>query len=386
MPKARSLADLMRIRAHEPNRKYLETINGTLGTALGFKRRRNEMFSDEPAVLVFVPEKINPKWIPRQLEIKSSLKGPDGLECPLDVICSRRALGKKPAIASESPTAIRLRGFDDRIYCGSQISSSNLEKVEVGTLGAFVYRVSDGAIGFLTNRHVAVGRTVYHPWARGSSIFPQGTTLIGKVDHGTMIEDVSAEEWYGSFAAETGAVVHVDAAFVELDQKHINVDEDILPEPLITGTDIPEGRFGAPLRLNKVDLEKDLVDLNLIGMPVFHVGRTSGLRKGSVWAVSYEWKDTLQQTSYADLLISGENIDEAVGDSEHALFSSSGDSGSVVFTVVKGVKRPVGLLWGGQRQAIRGGSALEHWSYASRLSPILDRLNLKIVTDDIEFH
>jgi len=62
MAEAKSIKDLMCIRAH--NRQFLDSINGNLGTALGFKKKTGEEISQQPAIIVFVPQKINPKWIP----------------------------------------------------------------------------------------------------------------------------------------------------------------------------------------------------------------------------------------------------------------------------------------------------------------------------------
>jgi hypothetical protein len=57
MPEAQSIRDLMRIRAH--NQQLLDSINGNLGTALGFKKRTGQALSSQPAVIVFVPRKGN---------------------------------------------------------------------------------------------------------------------------------------------------------------------------------------------------------------------------------------------------------------------------------------------------------------------------------------
>ena len=100
MPEARSLRDLMRIRAH--NRDFLDSINGTLGTALGYKKRTGEPVSDEPAIVVFVPMKINPKWIPASQLIPPSLHGPDGLSCALDVVEGSSAKEESPVARGES--------------------------------------------------------------------------------------------------------------------------------------------------------------------------------------------------------------------------------------------------------------------------------------------
>ena len=58
MAEAKSLKDLMRIRAH--NRQFLDSINGTLGTALGFKKKTGEDISTQPAIIVFVPMQFVP--------------------------------------------------------------------------------------------------------------------------------------------------------------------------------------------------------------------------------------------------------------------------------------------------------------------------------------
>ena len=83
MPAASSLKDLIRIR-HQ-NRAYIDSINENLGSALGFKRRTGEEASEDPAILIFVPRKINPKWLGDQV-IKKELSGPGGLSCLVDVV------------------------------------------------------------------------------------------------------------------------------------------------------------------------------------------------------------------------------------------------------------------------------------------------------------
>ena len=90
MPEAKSLEDLMRIRAN--NREFLESISHNLGTALGFKKRTGQPLSKQPAILVFVPQKINPKWIPEGQMIPEKLEGPDGLMVCTG--CSGRRQGK----------------------------------------------------------------------------------------------------------------------------------------------------------------------------------------------------------------------------------------------------------------------------------------------------
>jgi hypothetical protein len=120
MAQATSLTELMRIRAHI--RAYLESINDTLGTALGFKKVTGETISTEPAIIVFVPMKINPKWIPGSQVIPQRLEGPDGLWCPLDVVEGGAAEVEEEVPRAESELAERLRGWDDKVWSGSQIA------------------------------------------------------------------------------------------------------------------------------------------------------------------------------------------------------------------------------------------------------------------------
>ncbi|MBI4702539.1 MAG: hypothetical protein HY744_15575 [Deltaproteobacteria bacterium] len=89
MRQAKSLRDLLSIR--NANRDYLGAIGGNLGTALGFKKRFREEVSDEPAILVFVPRKIEAKWLPKGHAIKKRLAGPGDRWCPLGV-CRGKAL------------------------------------------------------------------------------------------------------------------------------------------------------------------------------------------------------------------------------------------------------------------------------------------------------
>ena len=58
---ARSLNDLLRIRA--ANRPSIEAVNGSLGTALGFKWSDGKR-TDHPCVIIFVPQKTDPWLVP----------------------------------------------------------------------------------------------------------------------------------------------------------------------------------------------------------------------------------------------------------------------------------------------------------------------------------
>jgi hypothetical protein len=64
-------------------------------------------------------------------------------------------------------------------------------------------------------------------------------------------------------------------------------------------------------------------------------------------------------------------------------FSDPGDSGSLI--VLKSNRRPIGLLWGGQTEQLRAGSAQENWTYATRLDNIFKELKLELITDVNQF-
>src|SRR5688500_5463513 len=124
MPEAKSLIDLMRIRSY--NQDILENVNSTLGTALGLKKPTDGELTDAPAILVFVPFKVNPKWIPSGQLLPEKLEGPNGLWCFVDVVEGERSETEtiRAIQKSSSYLAERLRGWDDKIWCGSQISST----------------------------------------------------------------------------------------------------------------------------------------------------------------------------------------------------------------------------------------------------------------------
>ena len=348
MPEAQSLGDLMRIRAH--NRDFLDSINGKLGTALGFKKRTGEAVSDEPAIIVFVPRKINPKWIPGSQLIPESLNGPDGLLCPLDVVEGGKAETEKEVAPAVDELAERLRGWDDQVWSGSQIAhwvDSQAGSYSVGTLGAFARKRSDDTLGFLTNQHVGIqpGQKLYHP-------VPWGTHL-GTTER--VIEYTADENWYGSFVDEPATFVRVDCAFARTVS---NFDlADINPEMMGVG------------ELGPVK-EISLDHMSIIGQKVLRVGRTTGLRQGNVVAFGYEWVDESDVTAYTDLLIIGEN---------NIPFSTHGDSGSLIVTNDEHLN-PIGLLWGGWQEKLRTGRAQENWTYGIDLSRVLDALEIDLVS------
>jgi hypothetical protein len=93
-----------------------------------------------------------------------------------------------------------------------------------------------------------------------------------------------------------------------------------------------------------------LQDMSIIGKKVQRVGRTTGLRYGTVVAFGYEFIDDNEVTVYTDLLI--------VGDDKP--FSTHGDSGSLIVT--RDDNKAIGLLWGGWQEKLRTGHAQENWT------------------------
>ena len=349
MPEATSLKDLMRIRAH--NRALLDEINGTLGTALGFKKPTDGAITDKPAVIVFVPEKINPKWIPDSQLLPKELQGPDNLSCPLDVVEGSTSDEEDPVERAQTELAERLRGWDDQVWAGSQVAhwvNANQGTYSMGTLGAYARRRSDGALGLLTNKHVAIapGQKLFHPVPWGTHIATTRQTL----------EFVRDEQWYGPLVNEPSTWVRADCGFAELEPDF--QPEDVNPHLMSVG------KLGESLPIS-------LDDTSILGMKVLRVGRTTGLRKGSVAAFGYEYRDESSRTYYTDLLIIGEG---------GMAFSTHGDSGSLIVTD-DGEHRPVGLLWGGWQKKLRTGYGQENWTYGIALTRVLDALDIDIVRE-----
>lgn len=377
MSEAKSLKDLMRIRAH--NREFLESINHNLGTAIGFKKRTGQPLSKQPAIIVFVPQKINPKWIPEGQMIPEKLEGPDDLWCVLDVVEGGKAEpeyeppGEKNKLAeltldelerfvstrvrcvlnevprAEDELAEQLRGWADKVWSGSQIShwvKQDKGIYSVGTLGVFAKSRTDDSMGFLTNQHVGIepGQKIFHPVPWGIHM---GTTE-------RVIEYVEDQKWYGPYVDEPEARVRADCAFVKLETGFNDIN------PQMMGV----GELGSVKNIS-------LDDMSIIGKRVLRVGRTTGLRRGTIVAFGYEWEhEESGFTDYTDLLIIGDN---------NIPFSTHGDSGSLIVLDNEELN-PIGLLWGGWQEKLHTGYAQENWTYGIALSRVLDALEIDLIT------
>lgn len=348
MAEAKSLKDLMRIRAH--NREFLDSINDGLGTALGFKKRSGQPLSKQPAIIVFVPLKINPKWIPEAQLIPGKLEGPDGLWCVLDVVEGGRAEVGKEVEPAVDELVERLRGWDDQVWAGSQIAhwvDQDVGSYSMGTLGAFARTRNNGTLGFLTNQHVGIepGKKNLHP-------VPWGTQL-GTTER--VIKWAEDQEWYGPLVDEPDTYVRVDCAFVRLD-------------PGFDLADINTHMMGVGQLGQVKNISVD--DMSIIGRKVLRVGRTTGLRRGTIVAFGYEFIDDRDVTAYTDLLIIGD---------DDIPFSTHGDSGSLI-VLDNPELNPIGLLWGGWQEKLRTGYAQEKWTYGISLSRVLDSLDIDLVS------
>jgi hypothetical protein len=351
---AKSLRDLMCIRAQKSNRKLLESINNNLGTALGLKKRSGEEISDEPAIIVFVPEKIDPKWIPKSQFIPKTLQGPNGLWCHLDVVQGGRAEIPDEVPEANDVLCENLRGAADQIWVGSQISfwigspDPFLGDYGFGTIGAFARsRGRDKALGIITNSHVGLspGTPLFHP-------VPWGTKLA-TTDRVRLYE--KDKKWYALTERASG-YVRTDCAFAKLDED-FNLSN---ANPFVM--DI--GKLG---KTKKISLD----DMSILGQKVLRVGRTTGKRYGTIVAFGYEVIDQRDVTLYTDLLI--------VGDKEQP-FAGYGDSGSLI-VLDNDEREPVGLLWGAGQEKLRTGYGQEKWAYGICLDRVLDALKVDLVSD-----
>ncbi len=356
MPNAKTLRDLMRIRA--ANRDFFDSINGTQGTAIGYKKRTSDdEVSNEPAVIVFVPQKINPKWLPQSQVLPKEIQGPNGLSCALDVVEGSSAKDESPVARDESKLAIRLRGWDEQIWAGSQVSHwVDLVKgsYSMGTIGALVRGRTTGELGLLTNQHVAIsaGKKLYHP-------VPWGTHIATTRRLRTFVPD---EVWYGPLVDEPDTLVRIDCAFAAF-TSHVG-EKDLNPH--LMGV----GEMG-----EVADIDLDDESMSIIGQDVLRVGRTTGLRSGRVVAFGYEYHDDQGDTRYTDLLVIGTER----GENGRTLpFSTHGDSGSLIVTD-DDAHRPVGLLWGGWEERRRAEHGQENWTWGACLSRVLDALNIDLV-------
>lgn len=353
MPQASTLRELLRIR--QRNADQLRTISGYLGSAVGYKYHEDtgEFAVDRagrmiPAILVFVRRKLPLEKIPPKDRVRSRLTGPDRLTCATDVVVG--ALPSRPPRSKPFSTANRklLKELHEKkkdMVGGLPIAAPHA----IGTAACVVKR---GKVnGFLTNWHVAgfPGTRILRPSPR-----------LGLVGH-TMLSELFAKKTkhkddLESYFDHDDTRHRLDAAFIAFGRHVRKKDRD----PGVHGL----GKLGKPYQL-------DLDTMGPIGERVAGVGQTLGMQRGIVAAYGYEWRtDPEDDRFYAtDYLILGEGGQP---------FAAPGDSGKLVVT--DDDRRPLALLWGGQKQEFWSAEAQESWAYASRIDTVLKQLKLKIVS------
>jgi hypothetical protein len=376
MPEATSLRDLLRIRA--ANHDLIESVNENLGSALGFKRPTGGDVTDQPAVLIFVPRKIDNRWLPPAQEIPPVLHGPDGLTCPTDVveggsyeerflklythqgepvagITPWSRLIAEPSLSEDNVDVLEiLRGWSGEMFAGSRLVGFDLNGFGyTGTAGCFVVDRSTGQRGILTNQHVAdhSGNVLKFPWFNGR-------------DAGTarrLFDFVRDDQRFPEIINLPNEFYRVDCAFIEL-------DADIADS---TNLELPRiGRIGAPLAL-------DLDTMGPVGRRVTSVGSRRGVQRGTIVAFSYEFDDGVNSI-YTDYLIIGdEDVDESGRQITRTAFSDHGDSGKIIVTD-DDQHNVVALLWGGWQERLRPQKMQENWTYAIDINFVLDLLQVDI--------
>jgi hypothetical protein len=349
MKQAKSLADLLRIR--DANRTLIDRLDGNLGSALGFKIK-NGTQTRVPAIIVFVPAKVDLSLLPEDQRLPKTLKGPGGLECPTDVVVGKKALDEPEAPeldAANQAVVEELQSGSIGLVGGVQLGFYESDGgAYVGTAACYVRRKVDGRSGLLTNQHVggAAGRVMYHP--------EPGHVRIG---HTRASFEMDADEYYfNGLIDEEDAYYRIDCAFVEVQDRAL-----ALLKPGLHRL----GALGAPIPL-------DLKTMGPIGKKVVSIGRTRGIQRGRIMAFGYEWFDDPTSSVYTDYLVIGQG---------GRVFSDHGDSGKLI--VSDDAKRnPIALLWGGWFERLRKGHGQENWTYAIDINKVLHRLEVEIVTDD----
>ncbi|XP_042375273.1 protein NARROW LEAF 1-like isoform X1 [Zingiber officinale] len=355
---ATTLLDLMTIRAFHS--KILRRFS--LGTAIGY-RIREGILTDIPAILVFVAHKVHKKWLSLNQCLPSTLEGPGGIWCDVDVVefsyYGTPTLTPKEQLYNK--LVDELRGSDQCIGSGSQVASQET----YGTLGAVVKRrTGNKQVGFLTNRHVAVdldypNQKMFHPLPPnlGPGVY------LGAVERATSF--ITDDVWYGIYAGTNPETfVRVDGAFIPF--------ADGFDVSSITTSVKGLGEIGD---VKFIDLQSPID--SLVGRKVMKVGRSSGLTNGTVMAYALEYNDEKGICFFTDFLVVGENLQS---------FDLEGDSGSLIVLTREDSEKPkpIGIIWGGTanrgRLKLNSGHSPENWTSGVDLGRLLDLLGLDLIT------
>lgn len=376
MPEAQSLRELLLIR--HANRHRIEAVNGNMGSALGLKQSTDPAHPDngKPAILVFVPQKIAPKWVNPVQRLPERMSGPSDLECPVDVVEGSKLInypllfrdGKgnsrvvnwtelAPAPPLSAPKlALRdaLRGWSDLISPGAQIAAHDGTKAWVGTLGCFARERATARLGLVTNQHVA-----NRP---GQVLFFASTSARRLARVTKTFDTVTDQTRFNGLIDESKAVYRVDCAFAPLDPDIPQDDVDPRIPCLDNAGVIVPTEMGDPVPL-------DLNTMAPIGQRVIGIGRTRSFQRGTIVGFGYEFFDEAGDSRYTDYLIVGDDPDQ---------FSAPGDSGKLILTD-ETVPRPVALLWGGWMERLSNFREQQDWTYAIDINTIMDLLGVDLV-------
>lgn len=373
---AASLNDLLKIRFD--NRELIERVNGNLGSAVGFKFT-GDALTDEPAVIIYVPQKLHPSWLPADQVIPEFMQSADGLVCRTDVIQASRSwqdmvtllavhpqdpnrtlpvgfadLKEPPPLTSRNLEALQaLHGATERMFAGARVFGRDQDgNGYSGTAGCFVRDRATQRLGFLTNAHVAdrEGNKLYYPNFNG---------LVAGVAQ-RLATEVPDERLFPRLNRR--------AAFYNIDCAYVELADDIASrvDPRLYGV----GTIGQPLKL-------DLDTMGPVGRRVISVGSRRGVQSGRIAAFSFEFEDG-QDSYYTDYLMIGEDGVSQDGISLlPTALSDHGDSGKLIVTDDH-EHNPVALLWGGWSEQRRPGRPLEKWSWGIDINRILDTLEIDI--------
>ena len=376
MPEAQSLKDLLQIR--HANRDLIEAVNGNLGSALGLKQSTNPAHPDngKPAILVFVPQKIAPKWVNPDQRLPKRMTGPNGLECPVDVVEGSKLVDFRllflddkgnrrvvywtelaPAPPLSKPKLVlrdALRGWSDRISPGAQIAAHDGTNAWFGTLGCFARERATKHLGLVTNQHVA---------NRPGQVLCFASTSARRLARVTKTFDTITDQTrFDGLIDESNASYRVDCAFAPLDPNISQNDVDPRIPCLDNAGGIVPTEMGEPVPL-------DLNTMAPVGQRVIGIGRTRSFQRGTIVGFGYEFFDEVGDSHYTDYLIVGDDPDQ---------FSAPGDSGKLILTD-ETVPRPVALLWGGWMERLSNFREQQDWTYAIDINTITDLLGVDLV-------
>lgn len=367
---ATTLGQLLRIRDHHQG--FLQGLPGGMGSALGLAE------DGRPCIMVFVENKVAPKWVSPASLVPRELSTPNGVSCPVSVIEGTSApdialMGRTPdgrdvrlsmaQLRDEVPLdAARhqlrshLRGWSPRLFPGSQVASAGPGAgLREGTLTCLVRHRQRGRLGLLTNEHVAgaPGTLLHHPTPHGRVI---GTTYAS-------IDAVTDESRFPGHVDQPGTYYSVDAAFVDL-------HDDLGPDDL--DARLPYLRDDGTVELRRLaePFTLALDGMEPVGRSVVSVGRSRSFQRGRVAGVAYCWVSEHGRQIFTDYLVVGE---------AGASFSAPGDSGKLI--VIEDGDRlvPMALLWGGWQGELYLPSPQSKWSYATDLHTALELLGAELV-------